>query len=80
MGEGCGFASKVRFSSDDHDRFSVMPQGGNGLQPRVAGSATMGDERNLSSTAMRLCLLGAFSPRKRRNRVAVEFLLTSFPG
>ena len=41
-------------------RPSVMPQGGNGLQPRVAASATLGDQRNLSSTAMRLCLLGAF--------------------
>ena len=39
-------ASKVRVFPDDHDRFSVMPQGGNGLQPRVAGSATLGDERN----------------------------------
>ena len=68
-----GLASKVGISSDDHDSFSVMPQGGNGLQPRVAASATLGDERNLSSTAMRLCLLGAFSPRKRRNRVAVEY-------
>ena len=73
-----------------------MPQGGNGLQPRVAGSATLGDERNLSSTAMRLCLgciflgeddatdavvaAGYIFLGETTHRVAVEYLLTSFPG
>ena len=36
IGLAKGFAAKVRISSDDHYRFLVMPQGGNGLQPRVA--------------------------------------------
>jgi hypothetical protein len=37
-----------------------MPQRGNGLQPRVAASATLGKESDLDSTATRLRLLGAF--------------------
>ena len=49
-----------------------MPQRGNGLQPRVAASATLGRgsnlvlNRNAVASAVRLFL------RKRRNRVAVE--------
>ena len=42
-----GFASKVRIFPDDYDRFSVMPQRGYGLQPRVAASATLGKEGDL---------------------------------
>jgi hypothetical protein len=42
-----GLASKVRIFPDDYDRFSVMPQRGDGLQPRVAASATLGNESNL---------------------------------
>jgi hypothetical protein len=30
-----------------YDRFSVVPQRGNGLQPRVAASATLGKESDL---------------------------------
>jgi hypothetical protein len=36
----CGFALKVGIP--DYDKFSVMPQRGYGLQPRVAASATLG--------------------------------------
>jgi hypothetical protein len=38
---------KSEFSLTDYDRFSVMPKRGNGLQPRVAASATLGNESNL---------------------------------
>ena len=40
-----GLALKVRIPPADYDKFSVMPQRGNGLQPRVAASATLGKER-----------------------------------
>jgi hypothetical protein len=43
-----GFALKVGISSDDYDKFSVMPQRGYGLQPRVAASATLGKESDLA--------------------------------
>jgi hypothetical protein len=38
-------ASKVRIFPTDYDKFSVMPRRGNGLQPRVAASATLGKEK-----------------------------------
>ena len=41
------FALKVGISSDDYDKFSMMPQRGYGLQPRVAASATLGKESDL---------------------------------
>ena len=50
---------KSRNSPDD-DKFSVMPQRGNGLQPRVAASATLGKEsdlvRNRNAVASALCI------------------------
>jgi hypothetical protein len=57
-----------------------MPQRSNGLQPRVAASATLGKESNL--VVNRNAVASAwvhFSWRNRRNRVAVEisFLLVS---
>ena len=67
--------------------FSLRPrqvlgyaQGGYGLQPRVAGPAAWVTKEICIQSLMRLWLLGAFSRRKRRNRVAVEYLRTSFPG
>ena len=55
-----GLASKVRILPNDYDRFSVMPQRGNGLPPRVAASATLGKERDLalnrSAVASALCI------------------------
>ena len=64
------FALKSEFPPDDYDKFSVMPQRGYGLQPRVAASATLGKESFVH-----------FSLRKRRNRVAVEIsFLTSSQG
>jgi len=56
-----------------------MPQRGNGLQPRVAASATLGKE-SLPSTATRLRRF-LKNARSRRNRVAVEIsFLTSSQG
>jgi hypothetical protein len=77
-----GFALKVRIPPDDYDKFSVMPQRGNGLQLRVAASATLGKERDLALNRKRGCLCFVhFSLRKRRNRVAVEIsFLTSSQG
>jgi hypothetical protein len=40
--DSTGLSFKSRIPPDGHDKFSVMPQPGNGLQPRVAASATPG--------------------------------------
>jgi len=51
---------KSRNSPDDYDKFSLMPQRGNGLQPRVAASATLGKESDLvvnrNAVASALCI------------------------
>ena len=77
-----GIALKVGIPPDDYDKFSVMPQRGYVLQPRVAASATLGKESDLAlnrnAVASALCI--SFL-RKRRNRVAVEIsFLTSSQG
>jgi len=52
---------EVGIPPDDYDEFSVMPQRGYGLEPRVAASATLGKKAIfLPSTATRLRLLCAF--------------------
>jgi hypothetical protein len=52
---------KSEFSLRTYDRFSVTPQRGNGLQPRVAASATLGNESNLvlnrNAVASACCIL-----------------------
>jgi hypothetical protein len=74
------FALKVGIP--DSDKFSVMPQRGNGLQPRVAASATLGKESDLIANRKRGCVCFVhFSLGKRHNRVAVEIsFLTSSQG
>jgi hypothetical protein len=58
--ETVGFALKVGISPDDYGKFSAMPQRGNGLQPRVAASATLGKESDLvlnrNAVASALCI------------------------
>jgi len=48
------------FIGNRDDRFSMMPQRGNGLQPRVAASATLGKESalvlNRNAVASALCI------------------------
>ena len=55
---------KSEFSLTTTTGSRLCPKGGNGLQSRVAGSATLGDERNLFQPQMRLCLLGTFFSEK----------------
>jgi len=59
--------------------FSVMPQRGIGLQPRVAASATLGTSKKRNSN--RNAVASFFSERnaQRRNRVAVEDKIASLP-
>jgi len=68
-----GFALRVGIAPD-YDRFSVMPQRGNGLQPRVAASATLGKESILASTATRLRLLCAFLSETDATALRLKFL------
>jgi hypothetical protein len=58
--------------------FQFCPNGAIGLQPRVAASATLGDEGTLSSTARRLRLLCAFLAEK--NDVTALRLISFFAG
>ena len=55
-----GLGPKSRNSPNDYDKFSVMPQRGYGLQPRVAASATLGKESHLAlnrnAVASALCI------------------------
>jgi hypothetical protein len=72
-------APKVRIFPDDYDRFSVMPQRGNGLQLRVALRLPWetSRKRNFNRNAV-----ASLSPKKnapsRRNRVAVEDKIAFF--
>jgi hypothetical protein len=66
-----GFALKG-IPPDDYDKFSVMPQRGIGLQPRVAASATLDEESDLVFNRNAVASACHFSLSKRRNRVAVE--------
>ena len=71
-----GFALRVGIPADDYDRFSVMPQRGYGLQPRVAASATLGKESDLALTRYRVVVLtslprGSSKPNRRRLTPAV---------
>ena len=57
-----------------------MPQRGIGLQPRVAGSATLGKKAILFSTATRLRKLCAFLSKKTTQpRVRLKFFFLLVP-
>jgi len=64
------------------DLRAFMPQRGNGLQPRVAASATLGKRKRTCPQPQRgYVWFVHFFRRKRRNRVAVEIsFLTSSQG
>jgi hypothetical protein len=57
-----GFALKVPSPADDYDKFSLMPQRGYGLQPRVAASATLGKESDLVLNRNAVVAACAFLP------------------
>jgi len=60
----------------DNDKFSVMPQRGYGLQPRVAVTATLGRESDLWLQPQRGCIcLGILSEKKTQPRCGWTFLL-----
>ena len=66
---------KVRIPAYYYDTFSLMPQRGNGLQPRVAASATLGTgkEGNFNRNAV-----ASFSQREMHKADATALRLNKF--